>query len=97
MKLLNEEKAMELFMSGDIFGLEEMKKQLEEMQKQGTEINGDIMQILEYAMAVNYLVVETEQEKYASDYNGNARNLYEQVLADIFKILEIDIDYYWNR
>lgn len=97
MKLLNEEKAMELFMQGDIFGLEEMKKQLEMLVLQNKEINEDIMQILEYAMQVNYLVVETEQERYASDYNGNARKLYEQVLADLFKILEIDIDYYWNK
>lgn len=97
MKLLNEEKAMELFMQGDIFGLEEMKKQLEMLILQNKEINEDIMQILEYAMQVNYLVVETEQERYASDYNENARKLYEQVLADLFKILEIDIDYYWNK
>lgn len=97
MKLLNEEKAMDLFMQGDIFGLEEMQKQLEMLVLQDKEINEDIMQILDYAIRVNYLVVETEQESYASDYNGNVRQLYEQVLADIFRILEIDIDYYWNK
>lgn len=96
MKLLNEKKAMELYMQGDIFGLEEMKKQLEMLVLQDKEIHEDIMQILDYAITVNYLVVETEQEKYASDYNGNVRTLYEQVLSDIFRILEIDIDYYWN-
>lgn len=97
MKILNEEKAMELYMQGDIFGLEEIEKQLKEMQKNGVEIDIDIFNLLDYAMKVNYLVVETEQEKYASDFNGKARELYEQVLAELFKVLEIDIDYYWNR
>lgn len=97
MKLANEQKAMELYMNGDIFGLEEMEKQLNEMQKNGTEIDTDIFNLLDYAIKVNYLVVETEQEKYASDFNGNARALYEQVLAELFKILEIDIDYYWDK
>ena len=77
--------------------LDEIERQLKEMQKNGVEIDIDIFNLLDYAMKVNYLVVETEQEKYASDFNGKARELYEQVLAELFKVLEIDIDYYWNR
>lgn len=93
MKLLNEEKAMELFMSGDIFGLEEMKKQVIET---GNSDYSNILDLLDLTLEMNYIVVETEM-LYASEFNKKAMDLYADMKNKLFKILEIDIDYYWNK
>ena len=94
MKLLNEEKAMELFMSGDIFGLEEMKKQVIET---GNSDYSDILNLLDLIINMNYSLIETENNSYASKYNGEIREIYEKMLEDLFFKLNIDIDYYWNK
>ena len=94
MKLLNEEKAMELFMSGDILGLEEIEKQLKEMK---INENEDVTQLLNVLFKMNFIIIETEQEDYAKEFNIKANKLYFDMKNKLFEMLEIDLDYYWHK
>ena len=80
-------------MSGDIFGLEEMKKQVIEI---GNSNYSNILDLIDLIISMNFIVIETEMS-YASEFNKKAMDLYIDMKNELFKMLEIDIDYYWNK
>lgn len=93
MKLKNEKEAMELFMENEYLGLQEILRQVEEMEFEKKE---EIINLLNIAFKMDYILVESETEEYIADLNSDIQELAQEVLNKIFDILEIDIEKYWD-
>lgn len=52
--------------------------------------NENIMKLLNILFKMNFIIVETETEKYASKYNRQVQNLYSEMKVDLMKLLNYE-------
>ncbi len=85
-KDLDKQKILEAFKeNGDGMGLDEIQYQLEKVDNVDKEIN----KLLDFLYELNYILIETESENYASKYNMKVQELYSEMKADLFERLGI--------
>ena len=120
---INKQEFFKEFNLGDIFGLENLEKQLDNLYKEinenlkaNVDTNGEIINksvtdilceleenvvkqqtLLKYVIQLNYIFVETETTKYASDYYNLAYELYHKALNDLFIMLDITEEDFENN
>ena len=73
---------------GDLCWLEELKKQIEENADKIEHIE-TVRNLLATLFNMNYVVVETETEEYASKYNIAVADIYCQMKYDLTNMLGI--------
>jgi uncharacterized protein YlzI (FlbEa/FlbD family) len=74
---------------GDLCWLEELKKQIEENADKIENIE-TVRNLLATLFNMNYVVVETETEEYASKYNIAVADIYCQMKYDLTTMLGIN-------
>lgn len=84
MKLTEKEKETILnsYNYGDYDWLETILKIVETKEN-----NETVMKLLNILFKMNFIIVETEQEEYASKYNVEAYSLYSEMKIDLTKML----------
>ncbi len=72
----------EAYKCGDIFALDGISSALKEnhFEEDSTE-----MKLLDFCYRMNYLLIETETEDYASGYNNEILEVYNKVKGDLFE------------
>lgn len=73
---------------GDLCWLTELSKQIEKNENNIDNIE-EVYLLLKVLFKMNYIVVETETENYASKYNIQAQELYSQMKVDLTEMLGI--------
>ncbi len=86
---INKEKIIKAFEDGDSMGLNEIDKQLKHINDVDGYIESKIEDLLICIFKLNYILVETESENYASKYNMKVQELYSEMKADLFERLGI--------
>ena len=77
---------------------EEVEKNADILCNREEKLN-KVLTLIKYTKQVNYILVETETESYASEYNVLSRDLYDKVLNDLMDLLGVtnqDIENYQN-
>ena len=54
------------------------------------ENNEDILKLLDTLYHINYVIVETETEDYASKYNLEVQDIYSKMKIDLTKMLDYE-------
>ncbi len=86
---INKEKIIKAFEDGDSIGLSEIDKQLKHINDVDGYIERNIEDLLICISNLNYILIETESENYASKYNMKVQELYSEMKADLFERLGI--------
>ena len=74
-------KILQAFEHGDLIGLDEVETQLENSK----EVEQDLFNLYK----LNFVLIETETNNYASKYNIQVQELYSKMKSNLFEILEM--------
>ena len=69
---------------GDLIWLDTIK---EELTKYESEDKNIILKLIDILYSMNYIIIETEMEEYASKYNTQAQDLYSEMKIDLTKMI----------
>ena len=70
---------------GDLTWLDTIRDIIKEKEN-----NDEILELLNTIYKMNYIVIETETEKYASKYDGKAHDLYSEMKIDLMQMLNYE-------
>ena len=86
MKLnIDKNKILQAFERGDLLGLDEVETQLENSK----EVEQDLFNLVTCLYKLNFVLIETETNNYASKYNIQVQELYSKMKSNLFEILEM--------
>lgn len=71
---------------GDLHWLDVIEKEVKEYDSEDKQ---DILRLINILYKMNYVVVETETEKYTSKYNEQAQDLYSEMKLYLTEMLGI--------
>ena len=91
-KYLDVEKIIKAY-CGDGVWLEEITNQVNKIETEDVEeqdVLYDVKELLYLLWKMNYIVIETEMEKYASEFNSQAQELYSRMKIKLTEMLGIE-------
>lgn len=89
----NKEKIRQAYSYGDSCWLDEIWKQT--LSRQEDPNYEDIVKLLSVLYKMNFILVETETEKYLADFNGQVQDLYSEMKIKLTKL--IDYEEMWEE
>lgn len=69
--------------------IEQTKKNKDYFESIGVDMKA-VEGLLECLVKMNYVIIETETNSYASDYNGMAMELYTKMKGDIAEMIKME-------
>lgn len=78
---------------GDSCWLDEIFKQT--LSREDNKNYSEIMKLLTILYKMNFIIVETETEKYAGKYNDKIQEIYSEMKIDLTKL--IDYEEMWEE
>lgn len=88
------------FEYGDLSALEEIAEQLKipRLRDELEENHNikDIDELLEMLFYMNSIIISTETFGFADKYYANAHELYYEMKIDLFEMLDIDLDWFFE-
>lgn len=96
-KYLDVEKIIKAYI-GDYTWLEEIQEQVNKIETENAkELDTiyDVQELLTLLFKMNYIVIETETQDYASDFYDTAHEVYSQMKIKLTQML--GIDFMWEE
>ena len=84
---LDKEKLINSYNNGDNSWLAEIEKQITE---EDIEIITTAKKMINLLWHINYAIIETEEEDYASKYNEQIHNINSEIKIDLMELLNYD-------